>query len=144
MVSLRTPPTLGIGAALVVLGLLLAPYLLVPEASAVRTYYGAGTVTPLVAGLFALVSIVIFAAGREDRTDPAVAAGAGLVFGAFGTLVALVWTLTIPNPDSLVGSLGSVRGIAATFLEYHRYLVVGATAAVAASGGWFARKLGLL
>ena len=144
MVSLRTPPTLGIGAALVVLGLLLAPYLLVPEVSAVGTYYSAGTVTPLVAGLFAIVSIVIFAAGREDRTDPAVAAGAGLVFGAFGTLVALVWTLTIPNPDSLVGSLGSVRGIAATFLEYHRYLVVGATAAVAASGGWFARKLGLL
>ena len=38
MVSLRTPPTAGIGAALVVLGLLAAPYLLIPEASAVGTY----------------------------------------------------------------------------------------------------------
>lgn len=144
MVSLRTPPTVGIGAALAVLGLLAAPYLLIPEASAVGTYYNAGAVTPLVAGLFALVTVVVFAAGREGRTDPATAAGVAIVFGGFATLVALVWTVTIPNPASLVGSLGSVRGAGATFLEYHRYLVFLATTSVAASGGWFARELGLL
>ncbi|MDZ7746247.1 MAG: hypothetical protein U5K28_06970 [Halobacteriales archaeon] len=142
MVSLRTPPTVGIGAALVVLGLLAAPYLLITEASAAGTYYGAGAVTPLIAGLFALVSIIVFAAGREDRTDPAIAAGVGLVFGTFATLIALVWAISVPG--SLVSSLGTVRGPSTTFLELHRYLVVVATAAIAASGGWFAHKLGLL
>jgi hypothetical protein len=142
MNEVRVAPTAGIAACLLVVVALLLPYLLVTEASAVTAYYGAGAITPLAAGLFALVGVIVFAAGREERTDPSLAAGAGLVFGLFSTAVVGAWALTVPVSVAL--QLGTAGGAVATLLEFHRYLVALAAVLVAVAGGWYARALRLV
>jgi len=142
MDDVRAAPTAGIVACLFLAAVLLLPYLLVSPGSAVNAYYDAGAITPLTAGLFALVGVIVFASGREGRTDPPLAAGAGLVFGVFAAAVTLAWALTVPASVALQLGVGS--DAVTTLLEYHRYLVVLAAVLVAGSGGWYARSLRLL
>lgn len=142
MDDVRAAPTAGIVACTLVLAVLALPYLLVGPGAGVGTYYGAGVVTPFAAGLFALVCSIVFAAGREERSDPALVAGAGLALGLFTFLVSALWAATVPG--SVVLQLGEVSGLAATFLESHRYLLAAASAGVPASAAWYARALRLL
>jgi hypothetical protein len=142
MDDIRAPPTAGIAACLLVVAVLLVPYLLVAQGSAVTAYYDAGAITPLAAGLFALVGVIVFAAGREGRTDPPLAAGAGLVFGGFSLLLCAAWAATVPSSVAL--QLGTADGTVATILEFHRFLVAGAAAVFAGTGVWYSRALGLL
>ncbi|MFB6142725.1 MAG: hypothetical protein ABEJ30_05220 [Halorientalis sp.] len=129
MDDLRLAPTAGIAASLAVLAALAVPYVL--GVVGVESYYGSGSVNPLLAGLFALVAVIVFAAGREGRSDPQLAAGVALALGAFTVLVTLAWALTV-RPD------------AAQFSVNHRWLVVGVAALVPLSAGWYARALGVL
>jgi hypothetical protein len=133
----RLAPTVGIAACLAVLGVLAVPYLVVDSGAAVGTYYGTGSVNPLVAGLFALVAVIVFAAGRERRSDPSLAAGATLALGLFGVGVSLLWALTVP--ESVVVGMST-----ATVVEYHRWVLVVVSLGVPAGGAWFARSLGVL
>lgn len=127
----RLAPTVGIVGCLAVLGALLAPYLLAESASGVGGYYSSGAINPLVAGLFALVSVIVFAAGRKGRTDPELAAGVTLAFGAFMVLVTVAWALT-------------ARIDAVQLSANHRWLVVVTALVVPASATWYARSLGLV
>lgn len=129
MDALRVAPALGIVGCLGALGTLVAPYLFVDNAG-LGAYYGSGAIHPFVAGVFALVALIALAAGREGRTDPGVAAGAGLALGAFVVGIALAWGLT-------------VRIDAAAVPEYHRWVLVGVAALVPAGSAWFARALGV-
>lgn len=137
MEAVRLAPTVGIVACLAVLAGLAAPYLLVSDPGAVGTYYGIGPFNPLFAGLFALVGLVVFAAGRQDRTDPALAAGAALVLGLFGAAMTVAWAASVPG--ALVFQLGEN-----TLVEYHRAVLVVVTLAVPAAAGWYARALGVV
>lgn len=142
MDEVRAAPTAGIVASLLTLVVLAIPYALVGEASAVTTYYGSGAITPLAAGLFALVGVIVFAAGREDRSDPAIAAGTGLVFGLFISAICALWALTVPA--SIAVQLVTATGPVATLLEYHRFLLALVSASVLVSGAWYARALRLV
>ncbi|WP_254543590.1 DUF7548 family protein [Halomarina pelagica] len=133
----RLAPAVGITACLAVVVVLALPYLLVDSARAVGAYYAEGVLDPQFAGLFALVCVIVFAAGRQDRSDPALAAGAALVFGLFILLFCLLWALTVPT--DLVLSL--TRD---TTIQYHRYLLVVVAALVPASALWYARTLRLI
>jgi hypothetical protein len=127
-------PMAGVVASLAVLAVVVVPYFLIP-ARDVGIYYGAPTFVPihLVIGLFATVAIVIFAAGRNGRTDPPTAAGATLVLGGFMALLVLWWAIAVGD---LVGSFD----VSASF-DYHRWLLLAATVAVAGSGWWFTREV---
>jgi hypothetical protein len=127
-------PAMGVVAAVAVLAVVVAPYFLLP-ATDVGVYYSAPTFVPvhLVVGLFAMVAVVIFAAGRNGRTDPPTAAGATVVLGGFMAVLVLWWAVAV---GGLVGSLTEV----ATF-DYHRWLLLVTTLAVAASAGWYAREV---
>ncbi|WP_136716034.1 DUF7548 family protein [Halorientalis salina] len=131
MDDLRLAPLVGIVASLGFLVTLGVPYVLADSASAVGAYYTSGAVNPLLAGLFALVTIIVFAAGREGRTDPELAAGVALALGAFMTIVAVAWALT-------------VRVDVIAIQTSHRWIVVAVSAIVPVSGAWFARALGVL
>lgn len=127
-------PTIGVVAALAVLAVVAAPYFLI-DATEVGVYYSAPTFVPihLVVGLFAMVAVVVFAAGRNGRTDPPTAAGATVVIGGFMALLVLWWAVAV---GGLVGSLTAN----ATF-DYHRWLLLVAVLAVAGSAGWYAREV---
>lgn len=126
----------GILACLLVLAVLATPYVTIGQAGAVGTYYATGVITPFAAGLLAVVGLIVFAAGHQDRSDPAVAAGAALVLGGFVTVIAVTWALTVPR--SVVTQLST-----STVIGYHRGALVLAGLAVAASAGWYVRSLGL-
>jgi len=88
----RVAPLVGIAGCLGVLAALVYPYL---AADSVGTYYGTGVVNPLVGAVLALVAVIVFAAGREERSDPQFAAGAALVFSAVAFVLVCGWALTV-------------------------------------------------
>lgn len=130
-------PTVGLVGCLVVVALLVAPYAVVGPPSAVTTYYDAGAITPFAAGLLAVVGVVVFAAARAERSDPALTAGAALVFGGFVAVIALLWAATVPR--SVVTQLST-----STLIEYHRFALALASLLVPAGAAWYARTLGLI
>jgi hypothetical protein len=127
------PPTVGIAACLAVLLVLAWPFAQ-ESASSVALYYTTGAVTPYAAGLLALVGVVVFAAGRQGRSDPSLAAGAGLVFGLFIAAISLLWAAT-----ARVDVLGS----ASALLSSQRWVLAAVSLAVPAAGLWYARVLRL-
>ena len=141
----RLAPTVGIVASLLVVVLLVVPYGLV-DGEAVANYYGAGVLSPWVGGLLALVAVVVFAAGREDRTDPETAAGFGLGLGVAAVAVVALWAATVPaevplqltTDEPLVGPLST-----GTVVEYHRWLTTVVGLVVPAAGVWYAKALRL-
>lgn len=136
----QRPPTAGIVACLCYLLAVVAPYLLLegPAAAGLNTYYGDyGIAGPQFLAALPLVGIVLFAAGRQARTRPDYAAGLTLVLGAVLTLFVLAWALAVPA--DVVSSIGE-----ATWLEYHRWLLVACAGAVVAASAWYARVLGLV
>jgi len=128
MDGLRVAPLVGILGCVGVLGALAYPYAV--SDVGVGAYYGSGLVTPLAAGLLAAVGVIVFAAGREGRTDPSFAAGAGLVFGVFIVSILLAWGLT-------------ARVDAVEVSQYHRWATVAVGLLVPIGGLWFAGALDL-
>lgn len=126
----RVAPLVGIVGCLGVLVGLVGPYLTAEQAG-VGSYYGTAAVNPLVAGLLALVSVIVLAAGRERRSDPGTAAAVGLVLGLAMVAILLFWGLT-------------VRVDAIPIDPNHRWVLVALAGLVPVSGAWFARSLGLL
>ncbi|WP_254271615.1 DUF7548 family protein [Haloarcula marina] len=136
MNDLRTAPLVGIVGCLLYLVVLGVPYLIVETTSAVGAYYASGALSPVFAAILALVTIIVLAAGREGRTDPSIAAGAGLVLGLFIVGLSLLWAATVPV--SLVLGLSE-----STLIEHHRWVLVLAGVPVPVGAAWFARALGL-
>src|SRR5699024_6911184 len=136
MDSRRMAPLLGVVGCLATLVPLAVRYLVV-GAGAVGTYYGPGALSPLVAGLFAAVSVIVFAAGRAGRTDPATAAGVALVFGVVVAVISIVWAVTVP--ESVVFQLSTTA-----LFEYHRWVLAVCSLVIPAGGLWYARALGLV
>ena len=124
-------PAVGVVAALAVIVAVVAPYFVI-DATEAAVYYSAPTFLPvhLVVGLLAMVAVVVFAAGRNGRTDPPTAAGATVVLGGFMAVLVLWWAVAV---GSLVGSLTDNAAF-----DYHRWVLLATALAVAASAGWFA------
>lgn len=135
----QRPPTAGIVAAVCYLALVALPFLALsgPEAAGIRIYYDYGIAGPHFLSLLAFVGIVLFAAGRQGRTEPDYAAGIAIVLGIVLALLVLGWAIAVP--EEVVASLGE-----SDWLEYHRWLVLLSAIGVAASGAWYARSLGAL
>lgn len=128
MEATRLAPLVGIAGCIGVLGALAYPLLVVDAAVG---YYGAGAINPLAAGFLALLAIVVLAAGRQGRTDPAFAAGVGLVLGLAVLVILALWALTL-RPDLV------------PIDPNHRWVATAVAAIVPLGAGWYARSLGLL
>jgi len=125
-------PVVGIVTCLVLLAGLAAPFVLA-DPGEVGLYYDSGAINPLVACLFAILAIVVFAAGREGRTDPPLAAGVTLAMGVFATVVAVAWALT-----------ARVDVVDAAIISAHPSVLVAVSLSLPAAAAWYARSLGLL
>jgi hypothetical protein len=128
MEATRLAPLVGIAGCLGVLGALAYPFLVV---DAPASYYGAGAINPLAAGFLALLATVVLAAGREGRTDPAFAAGVGIVLGLAVLAILALWAVTL-------------RLDVVTIDPSHRWIATAIAGLVPLGAGWFARSLGLL
>jgi hypothetical protein len=104
------------------------------DPTAVGPYFAAGPASPLVVALFALVGVVVLAAGAAERSDPALMAGAALVLGAVSAGLAWWWALSVS--PSLVGGLTD----AASF-DYHRWTVALAATGLLAASAAYARAV---
>lgn len=129
----RLAAGVGIVAAAAVAVLVGATYALL-DPTAVAPYFAAGPAGPQIVALFALVAIVVLAAGAEERSDPALMAGAAVVLGAFSAGLAWWWALSVS--PSLVGSLTDVAAF-----EYHRWSVAAAATVLLAAAGAYARAV---
>lgn len=139
MKQTRLAPLVGVVGCALVLVALAAPYGLVRTSpgSAVGTYYSEGALSPLVAGLFALVTAIVLAAGRDERTDPPLAAGIGIAFGFFGAVILAVWAVTVP--EQVLFDMD-----APAIITYHRWATVAVSLVVPVASLWWSRTLGLV
>jgi hypothetical protein len=137
MNGLRAGPTIGIAGCLCYLCSLVLPYGIVETTSAVGAYYASGVVSPWIAAVLALLLFIILAAGRQGRTDPGIAAGAGVAVGVVIVAVSLLWAVTVPN-DLVLGLTESA------LIEQHRLLVVAVGIPIPLGSVWFARSLGVV
>ncbi|MFB6140371.1 MAG: hypothetical protein ABEJ26_08050 [Halosimplex sp.] len=135
----RLAPLVGAVGCVLVLVALAAPYLLVrtAPASAVGAYYAEGALNPLVAGAFALVTAIVLAAGRDERTDPPLAAGIGIALGAFVVVVTAVWAVTVPEQTLYDMDAPAI-------ITYHRWATVAVSLVAPAASLWWSRTLGLV
>lgn len=129
----RVAATIGLAACLVVLALSAGPYV-IADPSAVATYYAAGPAGPPLVSLFSIVVAIVLAAGVRRRTDPALAAGIAVAFGAFVAAIAWWWALSVS--PSLVGGFTTIDAF-----EYHRWALGVATLGVPVAGGLYARAV---
>ena len=120
----RLAPTVGVLACLAFLAVLSMPL----TAPGGGSYYASGALNPLIGGLLALVTVVVFAAGRQERTDPALAAGTALAFGLLIALAAVVWAVT-------------ARTDVLSITQFHRHALAGTAAAIPLAAVWYAREL---
>jgi hypothetical protein len=134
-----TAATLGIVACVVTAGAVAAPYLLLPadQLDGLGAYYALGVVSPLAPGLLGVLLAVVFAAGREDRSDPDLVAGITLTIALFSLAVALQWALAF-RPD-IVASRATLE-----FLSDHRWSVPAAALLEAVAALWYAGARGLV
>lgn len=133
MAIARRPAVLGVGAALVVLVLLVAPYAVV-DAGALGVYYGGDLVGPPLAGLFSAIAAIALAGGARGRTDPPLAAGVAVVFAALVAGLVVSWALGVS--PSLVGGLTEVAAF-----EWHRWALAAAGSVLLVAAAWFAREV---
>lgn len=127
----RYVPLVGIVACLLLLGGLAVPFFFA-SGNEVGLYYDSGALNPMIAGLFAVVAIVVFAAGRENRTDPALAAGVALTLGVFAVVVVVPWALTV-----------RVDVLANATLSAHPTVLAVLAVFLPVSAAWYARSLGI-
>lgn len=135
----KVASTVGIVASALVAVSVLLPYLVLPteEAAGLGTYYGYGIVGPWVVLVGALVAAFAFAGGRQERTDPVTVAGVTVAIGVFLPLIALQWALAV--------DLEVVLSITtATWMEHHRWVVLGTTLPVPVAAAWYAWALDLV
>lgn len=135
----RAAATAGVVACVLTAVAVVAPYVVLPagDQELVGSYYASGPISPLAVGLLALIGAVVFASGRESRSNPDLVAGVMLSVGAFSLLVALSWALGLPTPGG--DAPRSVR-----FLGRVRWLVLAGAALELATALWYAAALGLV
>lgn len=135
----RTAATVGTAACLLTAGAVATPYLLLSGNAVqyVGWYYAAGPVNPLAVGLLGLLGAIIFAAGRERRSDPDLVAGIMLSVGLFSAGVAALWATGF-DP----GGIDSTAAL--EFMDVHRWSVLAGGVAELVAALWYAVARGLV
>ncbi|WP_181686119.1 DUF7548 family protein [Halorhabdus salina] len=120
----RLAPLVGVLACLAFLSALAIPF----QSSGAGLYYDTGVVNPLLGGLLVLIAVIVFAAGHEERTDPALAAGITLAIGLLASGMAIAWALT-------------ARTDVLSITRFHRHALVATAGAIPIVAAWYAREL---
>ena len=127
-------PKVGAVAALLLAGVVFVPAVVIsaPD-TGVAEYYAAGPVGISIVGVLALLDVVVFLAGGQERSDPVTLAGVALVAGLAMVLLSLLWALSV-DPTLLFSFPAEYA-----WIENHRWVVVTGAAIVSIAAGGFAR-----
>ncbi|MGM0591342.1 MAG: DUF7548 family protein [Halobacteriota archaeon] len=124
-------PTVGVVACVALVASYLAPFVLIPDAgTGLGLYYGAG---PLGAGglvFLALLDIVVLLAGKQGRTDDAIASGLAFALGMAILAISILWATAVNVQD--------LYNFPAPWIVDHRWLVVAVSGLVPASAAAYA------
>lgn len=132
----QVAPRVGIVASVALIAVYLAPYLLIPNAGGdVGTYYSAGPVGGSAVLFLAAVAVIAFLSGAQGRTDADVIAGLTLVLGVAVVALATLWAVSMP--DNYLFSFPA----SASWIEWHRWLLVGVAALIPLGGAAYARAV---
>ena len=125
-------PRLGAIACLLLAGAVFVPALIVSApGNVVAAYYAAGPFGVSLVGVLALITVVVFLAGAQERSDPQTLAGVAVVSGVAMVLFSVVWTISI-DPTVLFSFPSEFA-----WIESHRWVVVvGSGLAALAAGGY--------
>ncbi|SFR45703.1 DUF7548 family protein [Halogeometricum limi] len=127
-------PSVGAVASLLLAVVVFAPALLIstPDVG-VADYYASGPIGVSVVGFLALLGIVVFLAGKQERTEPATVAGLTLVLGVSMFAFSLTWAFGID--ETLLFSFPAEYSWIAT----HRWAVIILAAIVPVAAAGYAR-----
>jgi len=125
-------PRLGAVTCLLLAGVVFVPAVIVSApGNAVAVYYAAGPLGVSVVGMLALISVVVFLAGAQERSDPQTLAGFAVVSGVSMVLFSVLWAVSI-DPTVLFSFPSEYA-----WIESHRWVVVaGAALSTLAAGGY--------
>lgn len=121
--------------ASVVLVLALLAAFLAESSRDVMLYYNFGTVNPLLAGVLAILVVVVFAAVRSGRLSESVGTGVALGLSLVILLVVTIWALTGRVDVFLAPSWA---------FPVHRWALVGLSTLIVLGAGLHAWNLDLL
>ncbi|MGQ4555884.1 DUF7548 family protein [Halobellus sp. GM3] len=128
-------PTVGAIVCLLLAAIVFAPALLVTTSDVgVAEYYASGPFGVSVVGFLALLNVIVFLAGAQERSDPVTLAGVALVSGLAVLLFSILWAVSIES--TLLFSFPSEYA----WIENHRWAVVTVSAIVTIAAGSYARS----
>nr|WP_144902531.1 hypothetical protein [Halobellus captivus] len=129
-------PKLGAVACLLLAGVVFVPALVISApGTGVAAYYASGPFGVSVVGVLALLTVVVFLAGAQERSDPITLSGVALVAAVAMLLFSLLWAVSIDS--TLLFSFPAEYA----WIENHRWLVVTGSAVVAVAAGAYARAI---
>jgi hypothetical protein len=131
-----TAPTAGIVACVVLLLTLVAPLLLIADAgTGLSVYYSSGTLGAAGVAFLAVLLVIVFLSGSQERRPADTVAGVALVASVALFALAAAWALAVD-----VQNLYSFPA-SASWILWHRWLVLGVAAVVPASAAVYARTV---
>ncbi|KAB1196755.1 MULTISPECIES: hypothetical protein [Haloferax] len=132
----RFASTIGlVGATLLAVAVAVPAVAVESGAGEMAAYYAAGPFGISLVGMLALLEVIVFLSGRQERTDPAVAAGLAFVLSLSMLGLSVVWTFAI-DPNVLFSFPQQY-----SWLSYHRWTVIGAAAITFVGAAGYARNI---
>ncbi|AFK18742.1 hypothetical protein E6P09_08160 [Haloferax mediterranei ATCC 33500] len=132
----RLAPTIGlIGSILLAVAVAVPAVAVEASNGQMAAYYASGPVGLSIVGMLALLEVIVFLSGRQNRTDPATAAGLGVVLSLSMLGLAVLWSVSI-DPTVLFSFEQQYA-----WLSYHRWTVIGAAAVALVGGVGYARSI---
>jgi hypothetical protein len=127
-------PSAGAVASLLLAVVVFAPALAISAGNGlVADYYASGPVGVSIVGFLGLLSVVVFLAGAQERTEPATVAGLTLVLGVAMLALSALWAFSVDQ--TLLFSFPAEYA----WIENHRWAVVAVCAAIPVAAGVYAR-----
>ena len=127
-------PLVGSAGCVAVVAALVAPFVLIADpGTELDLYYAFGPAGALGLGFLAPLAVVVFLAGRRERTDPVTAAGLTLVLGLGMLGLAASWAFAV-DPEL-------VFSFSAAWMGHHRWVLLAVTTVVPVSAAVYARAV---
>jgi hypothetical protein len=130
----QAAPALGVVGCVATVVALVLPYLRYPSwGTELWAYYTAGVLGLAAAFYLVPVCLVALLAGVRGRADPTTAAGIALTLAVVTLVVVGSWGVSAP--------LEPLYGFPASWIDDHRWVVLGTTALVVVGSGLYARSV---